>query len=246
MNKIVFSPVEHNSQLVIDNVPPPQKTSSIVPKWFKDAPRYHNGDTEMYATDSYHNLTLRHCMPFLDAMTGGYVMTTWTDIYVERVGGEPVFKYSDPIINNFGTGIIQYHQSFESHVHKMNGFDAFSYAWTTYWRIKTPPGTSCLFTHPMNRTDLPFITLAGITDTDSWHGSDVLNFALQKDFEGLIPKGTPYVQIIPFYRNEWDTEISKDIDMDHVKKRYEVNSYRQKEVKSGYYRDNLWHKKTYL
>lgn len=245
MNNIIFSPAEYNTQLIIDNVPPPQRISSSVPTWFKDAPRYHYGATEMKAQENYHNLTIRHCMPFLDAMTSGYTMSTWTDIYVERVDGKPVFKYTDETISQFGNGIINYQEHFQSYVRQMHGYDPFVYAWSTYWRIKTPKNVSCLFTQPLNRPDLPFVTLSGITDTDSWYGSDVLNFALQENFEGLIPKGTPYVQIIPFHRTDWSSEVSLEVDQEHVKERHLINDYRQKEVKSGYYRDKIWSKKTY-
>lgn len=245
INKIVFSPVEYNTQLILDNVPPPQRTSSSIPQWFKDAPRFHNDDKEMKVAPGYHNLTVRHCMPFLDAMTSGYTMSTWTDIYVERVNGQPIFKYSDENIALFGNGIINYHEQFQSHVKQMKGYDPFLYAWSTYWRIKTPENVSCLFTHPLNQTDLPFFTLSGITDTDKWQGSDVLNFALVKDFEGLIPKGTPYVQIIPFYRNEWESEVSLQVDEEHVSERHILNNTRQEDVRSGYYRDRIWSKKVY-
>ena len=128
----------------------------------------------------------------------------------------------------------------------MPGFDPFVYAWSTYWRVKTPEGVSCLFTQPMNRTDLPFITLSGVVDTDNWNGSDVLNFALKENFEGVIQKGTPYVQIIPFVRNEWDHNVFSSKDESMIEERNLVLKLRHKDLKSGYYRDNLWKTKKYL
>jgi hypothetical protein len=101
-----------------------------------------------------------------------------------------------------------------------------------------------LFTQPLNHTESPFLTLSGVIDTDNWSGSDVLNFAFKKDFEGLIPKGTPYVQIIPFKREEWNLEISKSIDHSASELRNTVSNSRLNS-QSGYYRDNLWNKKGY-
>jgi hypothetical protein len=248
MNKIIFTPIENNSELVIKYVNKPTKSSSVVPDWFKKIPRFQENDKKMVADKStgYHNLTVRHCMPFLDAMTSGYFLTTWTDIHVFRKDGNPIISYGDNEKTvEFGYGQVQYQKYFQSHIATMPGFDPFSYAWSTYWRIKTPEGVSCLFTHPLNRTDLPFFTLSGITDTDNWHGSDVLNFALKEGFEGTIPKGTPYVQIIPFYRDEWNHEVLDSPNLEHKIERDKVNDQRYSEIKSGYYRDNLWNKKEY-
>ena len=249
-NLITFSPHEYYDQaLMAEHVSTPIKASSAVPSWFKDVPRFHHNDKEM-KTDTaigFHNLTIRHCMPFIDSMTSGYFLTTWTDIYVRRDdSGKPIISYKDlNVVEKFGFGLIQYQEYFESHITAMPGFDPFLYAWSTYWRIKTPLGVSCLFTQPLNRTDLPFFTLSGIVDTDSWHGSDVLNFALKQGFEGVIPSGTPIVQIIPFRREEWDFEIVNQIDVAHKEVRDTVSDLRMNQTTSGYYRDNLHTRKRY-
>lgn len=246
-NFINFYPIEHSAENVLRYAEKPKRGSNLVSEWFKDAPRFHNADSELKATDTFHNLTVRHCMPFLDSMTAGYFLTTWTDIYVKRENGKPVISYDNiNAINEFGYGIIQYQEYFKSYVPTMPGFDPFVYAWSTYWRVKTPEGVSCLFTQPMNRTDLPFITLSGVVDTDNWNGSDVLNFALKENFEGVIPKGTPYVQIIPFVRNEWDHNVFSSKDESMIEERNLVLKLRHKDLKSGYYRDNLWKTKKYL
>jgi hypothetical protein len=247
MNKITFSPMHGMADLINKYVTQPETGSHLIPQWFKDAPRYQFNESKMIAEDNYHNLTLRHCMPFIDSLSSGYFFTTWTDIYVERIDGKPKFIYENTsAVDQFGFGLIQYQEHFQSHVKQSHGYDPFLYAWSTYWRLKTPEGVSCLFTQPLNRTDLPFMTLSGIMDTDKWHGSDVLNFALQEGFEGLIPKGTPYVQIIPFKREDWQSEVLTESDEELQKDRDLVTHLRQKEVKSGYYRDNLWQNKKYL
>jgi hypothetical protein len=47
--------------------------------------------------------------------------------------------------------------------------------------------------------------MAGIVDSDKYHGAGNIPFFLKEEFEGLIPKGTPYAQIIPIKRAEWTT-----------------------------------------
>lgn len=248
MNNIVFYPNEHIDVDIIKNyIPQPIKASSLVPNWFRSAPRYQNNEKEMIANkdSGYHNLTVRHCMPFIDAMTSGYFLTTWTDIKIERKNGEISISYEDEnVVNNMGFPQLQYQKYFQSNIPQMQGYDPFLYAWSIYWRIKSPEGTSCLFTQPLNNPDLPFITMSGVIDTDKWYGSDVLNFALRENFEGVIPKGTPFVQIIPFKRESWKTEISYEIDQESKAKRNLVTNKRF-EKESGYYRDNIWSTKRY-
>lgn len=42
--------------------------------------------------------------------------------------------------------------------------DQFLVKFHNAWAIEAPPGHSVLFTHPLNRYDLPLITLAGLVD----------------------------------------------------------------------------------
>ena len=64
----------------------------------------------------------------------------------------------------------------------------------------------------MNRFDLPFYTMSGIVESDIWGLPVFTAFFLQKDFIGVIPKGTPIFQIIPFKRDDWEREVSDDDD----------------------------------
>src|SRR5215472_2332366 len=43
------------------------------------------------------------------------------------------------------------------------------------WDFETPPGYSLLCTHPINRTDLPFRTVTGLVDCDTFYDTP-LNF----------------------------------------------------------------------
>jgi hypothetical protein len=113
------------------------------------------------------------------------------------------------------------------------------WTWETPMQIITPKGYSVMFMHPTNRYDLPFITAGGTIDTDKNGGyGGSIPFYLQKGFEGMIPKGTPYLQIIPFKRENWkkyDSPIRENI--------LGVPAARTKGM--GYYKENNWAKKTY-
>jgi hypothetical protein len=68
-----------------------------------------------------------------------------------------------------------------------------------------PAGYSLLITHPFNRHDLPFVTLTGLVDADSYI-DNFINFpAYWRDtaFSGVLPKGTPVAQCVPVKRDSW-------------------------------------------
>ena len=80
------------------------------------------------------------------------------------------------------------------------------------WAIKTPKGYSTLFTQPMHRESV-FTILPGVVDTDTYTAP--VNFPMvinDPNFEGLIPKGSPIVQVIPFKRDKWESTFSKDVE----------------------------------
>jgi len=212
MPTIEFRPLEYSVENILSYAVKPERATTSVPDWFKQAPRFQNNGKKPVADSYTHNLTVRHCMPFIDAMTSGYILKTSVDIFVQRDKDYvPTISFGEGS-DKLPTPQLQLNPGFQSHVALKPGFDPFVYAWSVYWRLKTPEGTSSIFTQPFNQTDLPFHTLTGITDTDSWNGSDVLNVALSAGFEGTIPKGTPFVQIIPFQREDWSFEIIESSD----------------------------------
>jgi hypothetical protein len=62
-----------------------------------------------------------------------------------------------------------------------------------------------LFTHPVNRADLPFTTLTGLVDSDTFCHSPLSFPARWHDaqFNGVLPKGTPVAQCLPVKRESW-------------------------------------------
>ena len=69
-----------------------------------------------------------------------------------------------------------------------------------------------MITHPLNRNDLPFITISGIVDGNFAISADGnVPFYIKNNFEGIIPQGTPIAQLIPFYRQNWFFKIKKGL-----------------------------------
>jgi MinD superfamily P-loop ATPase len=79
------------------------------------------------------------------------------------------------------------------------------------WLIRTPPGYSCLFVHPLNRVDDRFEILSGVVETDTYINTVNFPFILKKrDNQFLFKRGEPMVQVIPFKRESWKMSIKED------------------------------------
>jgi hypothetical protein len=87
--------------------------------------------------------------------------------------------------------------------------DRFVLKFMNFWTIATPLGYSLLFTHPLNRPELPFTTITGLVDTDTYTDG-LVHFPAHwhdADFNGVLPKGTPVAQCIPVKREKWTSRI---------------------------------------
>jgi hypothetical protein len=90
------------------------------------------------------------------------------------------------------------------------------------WTIKTPPGYSCLFTPPLNNSDDRFSIISGIVDTDTYEREINFPFVINGDkynsLDTIIERGTPYVHILPFKRDNWKMKIKKKTTEEIMKK----------------------------
>jgi len=111
------------------------------------------------------------------------------------------------------------------------------------WTIKTPKNYSCLFTNPFNRDDDGIRLIDGIVDTDTYHQPVNFPFIINGDkypeFNDVIKKGTPYVQIIPFKREAWKMKIHSKNPSKKLTNIIFNSTLLHK------YRNLFWHKKTW-
>jgi hypothetical protein len=114
--------------------------------------------------------------------------------------------------------------------------------WRPGWRAITPKGYSTLFTHPLNRHDLPFTTMSGIIDSDLWHTPVFTSFFLKRNFIGIIPKGTPIFQMIPIKREEWALDI--DYSNENIE-RNQIKDEKRRSLIYAYYKNIIWQRKQY-
>lgn len=199
--KINFIPVKDN----LDNkLLPPIPAVKNLPDWYK-AKKPLMGDSKKHQVqpNGVKNVSVKWCNPFGDALGSGYFMLLENDVQVEQVNGTPSFVW-----NRGGEGFIGSHAREQISPELIpEGYSQDPWKFVNFWGIKTPPGYSTLFTHPMNRTELPFLTLSGVVDTDDYNQPVNFPFIIRNDFEGIIEAGTPIAQVIPFRRENWEAEI---------------------------------------
>ena len=205
-----------------------------IPDWYKKIPKWKNN--EIYDMEKGLQNSLKQCVPFMETMSTGYMIVLPYDVYVKNDMGFPLLTWK--------SGVEFPPKSRGEASHKLivpAGHHSIEFVWDLCTQYQFPKEYSFLFTHPLNRHDLPFTTLSGIIDGDfamSAHGN--VPFFVKKGFEGLIPQGTPVAQLIPFRRENWKSEISNNLD-----KTAKLHDGGAGLVLSGYYKKNFWKRKNY-
>ena len=217
-------------------LPEPKKSSTYLPSWYTQSERWLGSDKPQIENYSA-NQGLKHCVSFLDVMTSGYMVELWTDIQVTRsVDGEAHLTWLVP-----PDPLVVRDQRSGANIPRPAGHDSVHYGWVSQFAIKVPKGYSVLLTHPQNRFDLPFTTLSGIIDSDSYFPSGIIPFFLRSDFEGIIKAGTPIAQLFPYKRESWKSEIGdKNLEQEAIQQ-----SFDSRRSLDGLYKKIHWTKKEY-
>lgn len=176
--------------------------------------------------------SLKNCMPFLDAFLTGYVIALPYDLHVSLNDGKPEIKLSDGSIYNGSTRDTE-----SSHIIPFNHYNI-EFAWDLCTAITIPSGSSILFTHPLNRHDLPFTTLSAVVDGEFTlipHGA--IPFYVKEGFSGIIKAGTPVAQVIPFRQDSWKVEIHAGL--------FESSKKHRRSMPKDWYKKSSWKRKSY-
>ena len=204
-----------------------------IPQWYKKIPKWK--DNKILTEDKKINVTMKQCMPFLDSLSIGYIITIPYDIYITTVDGSPyiVWKETD--------SPPRWRQNLSNKNVVPAGHYPFEYTWDLSTSFSVPKGYSAIFTHPFNRHDLPFTTLTGIIDGGFAippHGN--FPFFVKTGFDGIIEKGTPIAQIIPFRQESWLAKNTLGMIKEGEKNNSKIGS-----VFNGWYKKTHWNRKEY-
>lgn len=207
-------------------IAPPVPAKTVLPDWFRKLPPVDKGNVS--ATSN--GLTVKRCMPFLDAMTTGWLLPIAATVRLEiKEGGtivEAGWEFDKAMVSNHGVHQVAGNPRQPSPPCKFHN----------HWTIRTPAGWSCLFVPPLNRSGQPFECVAGIVDTDTYTAPVHFPFfATAPDGIYSIEKGTPLVQVIPFRREA--TELAADIRAETVEEAARRDTVHRNTLASeGWYR----------
>jgi hypothetical protein len=234
--------ISNRFHLTEDSPSVPQASSKLISDWYKKADRFGKDENGEYkvAPDGGKVPTWKSCPAVLDVMTTGYMLKTPCDIefYLNDKNKISV-KVEDKKCHDFCTPRDPLPQFYQP-----DGYYLDHFAWFIDWGIELPPGYSALYLTPMNRFDLPFINTVGIIDNDKVHLSGSLPFFIREGWTGTIPAGTPYVQILPFKRENWKSEIIIEEPKLLPKKNVE-NTKKYRVPNGGVYKNEVWEKRVY-
>jgi len=181
-------------------VPPPVPAKDVMPDWFKRLPAV----DKAHLSPTNHGLTVKRCMPFLDALAAGWILPLAATVRLEiRDEGRNVnagWDFDRVMVSNHNAHQVAGNPREPRPPCKFHNF----------WTIRTPPGWSCLFLPPLNRPNPVVEVVAGVVDTDTY--ASLINFpffAIAGDGIHVLEKGMPLVQVIPFRRA--DTALPAEI-----------------------------------
>ena len=205
--KIKIYPIKNE---YLEYLEPPYQAIKKNPEWIKKTSSYYTPSKNI---DEYNmpTSTIKNCMPVRDLIGSGYHIPLPCDVWVEKQEdefGETFFSFRWALDS---LNLIEVHNEKQSKT--LPVYDCFNkqpFKFNNFWIFETPKNWSCLFTHPFYYDDLPFRTLGGLVDTDNFPLSVNFPFYIKNDFEGLIPKGTPIAQVIPFKRESFDLSVHKE------------------------------------
>jgi hypothetical protein len=239
--ELIISPAyEWVDKLDID---PPMPAKNYIPEWYRNIFPYRNKECKNIlfrlpvSQGNETNMTAKMCLPLLDSITSGYIITMPCDV-----------QFVDPML--YGHRVIWSQQlpwqvissHFEDQTMGINHFnsDIFeknAFKFELLWKIKSPKGYSLLYTHPFWNYNLPFFTSTAIVDADNYSEKLNIPFFIKKDFMGVIEKGTPIAQVIPIKRDSWITKKEK-----FTESYYPLNIFLKL---SKSYKKRFWEKKEY-
>ena len=204
-----------NNVIIEDKSLYPIPTKLNIPDWFKEL---------KYSID---NKTIKGCIPFLETLTSGYILKMPIDYHiVHKTNINYQGKNDFHSTNQLGNKCPFNQKNKNLPFHKV----------LNPWVIETPPGYSCLFLPPLNNADDRFSIIPGIVDTDTFENEINFPFIVNGDkypiLESTIKVGTPYVQVIPFKRDNWKMKVEKIDDKLYVKRKFKlgkniIHNYKQ-------------------
>ena len=218
----------------------PRPAKFFLPDWYKSmesylkSPENPNGN-KIGVRHRVSNASAKKCVPMLDAMTAGYMVTLWADVVVEIVKGSPQINW------RVQKNVFVPHGKSSERVTPPVGYSNWVFKYLNWFKVRTPKGYSIQILPPLNHHPLPFHAIPAVIDSDKSMMSNEMPMWLADGFEGIIEKGTPLAQIIPFKRENWNLDVTQ---MPYEKHIVEEDRGVYSTIRNNY-RRNIWSRKSY-
>lgn len=228
------------NKFAYDTYLPPYPASSNIPEWWKkqtpyDVSEENPNGSKLIVENRTANATFKKCTPMLDALTSGYIIPLWSDVQVRQTPEGPRITWRTQ------QDVFQAHGESSHNVTPPVGYSNRVFKYINCWIPKTPKGYSCLVLPPIGHRNLPFQSIPAVLDSDKQSIDIVPPMWLKEGFEGIVEKGTPMFQLIPFKRDNWESKTSyfEDGEFDRmIEKTFNTTLV-------NHYMKNIWSKKTY-
>jgi hypothetical protein len=239
MNKIIFhSNKNYNDR---EGKYAPEPSAKHVPQWWHDSDVYvkdYNGNPVANWNGEGRMPSFKACPALLDTFTTGYMLVTPCDLEFYEKHGRTKVKVPVGFDDFVGerphmSGFVSPHGYSKDHFH-----------WYANWAPELPEGYSSLYVPPINHFNLPWVTVGGIIDSDKVTSSGLIPFFLKEGFTGVVPAGTPYLQIIPFKREDWESENIFH-SMQEIMKRTKETADTFRTAEGGVYKKKFWSRRKY-
>jgi hypothetical protein len=243
----------------------PSPVKNHIPNWFLEKDKHvrnedgtypliflkgENGNTVPSRMPSW-----KSCPALLDVFVSGYYLFTPCDITIktnhENPEKQPVTvklggAWSRDDANQIKGFAFCKLRGDEEGLPKPDGYYEIPYTWVLNWSAQVPKGYTIFLTSPINIPNLPFKTMSGFMDSYSiLTGSGNIPVYFKEGWEGTIPAGTPYAQLIPIKNESWESEIVEYTD-EEIKENF--NQYVE-DYMLGFgitsYKGKDWSKKRY-
>ena len=219
----------------LENFAPVKPSNYYLPKWFKGMNEYitqdagHEKGKKGYFGKSkdiaikWTGGTVKRCPAIVDLITEGFIIPMWSDFLIQR--NMDYMEWDNK-------GVSQYGIDFHNHA-QISGWDLKKtdfpegVKFINPWRIYTPPGYSVIFIAPTYQFEKRFTVLPGIVETDKYHH---INFPSiwHTTKDTVIERGTPFIQVIPFKREDWKHSVGQMSESDRRNDLIEKNTLNSK------------------
>ena len=214
----------------IDVLEKPKASFKYIPEYYKKMP---NNINEIKDSG---NGTVKKCIPFLDAMSIGYIIPLDNDLRVVVEKGDISIYSSHQDIYPVKTHV---QEQFTNTPISGPYFGKVIFKLLNKWVIETDRNYSCLFTSPLNHLETRFKMLDGIVDTDTYYQEVNFPFVWTGgEGEFLLKKGTPIIQVIPFKRENYKSSFGN-----HDYKKKEISFLKMRALFNDGYKKLFWHRR---